>query len=263
MAWIDAAGMRREIKGALTLRSPGELVGARDAWSHVSTARGVQLELAPKARLRVAPAPQISDTDRGAPVSGLQLLQGEVHCRVPKLGKQKQFSIATPDAQVIVHGTTFSVAVSEAEHPTTCVRVAEGLVEVRSAKGVVFVGGGKQWGCAREAAPPVPNPSTAAAAAVKDTTAERAPIATPAPVQAPAPLIAKKAPARRHALRARPQPQLPDGTLDEENRLLESALSAERAGDLRQARKLFAQLLTRHPNSPLIPEARLGLARVR
>jgi TolA-binding protein len=82
-------------------------------------------------------------------------------------------------------------------------------------------------------------------------------------VQAPAPLIAKKAPARRHALRARPQPQLPDGTLDEENRLLESALSAERAGDLRQARKLFAQLLTRHPNSPLIPEARLGLARVR
>jgi TolA-binding protein len=141
------------------------------------------------------------------------------------------------------------------------VRVAEGLVEVRSAKGVVFVGGGKQWGCAQE-----PAPSARASTANATTSATATPTVTTAPPPSAAPLPparAAKAPAIAHRTVARARPPAPAGTLDEENRLLESALSAERAGDLRQARKLFAQLLTRHPNSPLIPEARLGLARVR
>src|SRR5690606_17235396 len=60
----------------------------------------------------------------------------------------EQFSIATPDAQVVVHGTVFSVHVGAPAHPQTCVRVSEGLVEVRHGAGRVYVEAGQTWGCA-------------------------------------------------------------------------------------------------------------------
>jgi TolA-binding protein len=53
------------------------------------------------------------------------------------------------------------------------------------------------------------------------------------------------------------------GTLDEETRLLRSGLAAERSGDLAGAAASFEQLLSRHPQSPLAPEARAALARVK
>jgi len=64
---------------------------------------------------------------------------------------------------------------------------------------------------------------------------------------------------------ARPTPGSPlkPGTLDEENRLFQSGLAAERGGDERAAAESFELLLSRNPRSPLAADARAALARVR
>jgi TolA-binding protein len=45
--------------------------------------------------------------------------------------------------------------------------------------------------------------------------------------------------------------------------LLAEALSAERKQDRTRARQLFAELLEKHPSSPLAADAAKGLARTR
>jgi hypothetical protein len=55
----------------------------------------------------------------------------------------------------------------------------------------------------------------------------------------------------------------PAGTLDAENRLLAEALSAERKHDRARAQRLFAELLHKHPSSPLAVDAAAGLQRTR
>lgn len=53
------------------------------------------------------------------------------------------------------------------------------------------------------------------------------------------------------------------GTLEAENRLMASALRAERAREPERARALFVRLLRTYPRSPLVPEAKAGIARLR
>jgi hypothetical protein len=236
VTWIDANGSRRELAGAAALPTPGEIVNPEASWSRLSTANGVRVEVAPRTRLRV------SGEARGSRRPALRLVLGEVHCRVPPLGQREQFSIATPDAQVIVHGTVFSVKVGAPDDPRTCVRVEQGLVEVRHRDGSIRLGPGAQWGCSE--------PATASArAAASEPRSQRG--------------------VRRRAARAQAAAapallgDLPDGTLEQENRLLAAALAAERGHDLERARELFTELLATHPDSPLVPEARAGLARTR
>lgn len=237
LTWIDESGASRTADASAELVAPGELRGADTLWSQLSTARGVQLTLSPRARLRATRAA----ATRSQPE--LELLAGEVHCRVPHLGTRDQFSIATPDAQVIVHGTVFSVRFDPSQQPATCVRVEQGLVEVRQNGTSVRLGPGAEIGCA---------PPTAATQPVKTTDTARA--AQPAPSTS----TATTTPPRR-AQSALPAHET--GTLDEENRLLSAALAAEREGDRSRARALFGELVKRHPASPLAPEARRGLTR--
>jgi len=232
VTWIDAAGTRRELAGAAALATPGEIVNPETSWSRLSTSNGVRVEVAPRTRLRVS-----ADARRSRQPE-LRLVLGEVHCRVPALGQREQFSIATPDAQVIVHGTVFSVKVGAPDDPRTCVRVEEGLVEVRHRDGSIRLGPGAQWGCAQ------PAPSRAA-------------------IDEPRPRDRRSARRTPVAAGSRPSEDIPDGTLEHENRLLAAALAAERARDLERARELFSELLASHPDSPLVPEARAGLQRTR
>jgi hypothetical protein len=244
LTFIDESGMPSAIAAAAAITEPGEIVAAPSSWSRLSTARGVHVDLAPRTRLRVtAVKPR-------ARRSGLRLEQGEVHCRVPRLGPSEQFSIATPGADVVVHGTVFTVQVGAPDRSgarATCVRVDEGMVEVKHQAGSVRLGPGTQWGCEPRAA------QAQAAGAI-----------SPERVQRDAPEVRPSKPriARAEKRRAAPR-RLPDGTLDEENRLLAAALQAERDRDHARARKLFAALLARHPSSPLAPEARAGLDRTR
>jgi hypothetical protein len=274
-AWIGADGMRRSVAAASALEGSGELVAAAQSWSRLSTPQGVRVELAPRTRLRVREAAR----DRRA--AQLNLVEGEVHCDVPKLGAEAQFSIATPDARVIVHGTRFSVRVGGPDDPGTCVRVSEGLVEVRAGAQRTMLPPGTQWGCepvaertvarlaragSAAAEPPSSRPEVAA-----PTSAEASPRASarrPARAVRAAQARARRASiagqsAARDADQRTVEQARPSGTLGEENRLLSAALTAERNRDAASARTLFEQLLSRNPGSPLAPEARAGLARVR
>jgi hypothetical protein len=202
----------------------------------------VEITLSPRARLRAVDAAAA----RAHAQPELELLAGEVHCRVPHLGTRDQFSIATPDAQVIVHGTVFSVRFDPSTQPATCVRVEQGLVEVRQNGTSVRLGPGTELGCTPPAA------EQAAPAKAQES-------ARPAQPAQPSASAAQTA-----ARRAQPlPPQHEAGTLDEENRLLSAALAAEREGDRARARALFGELLRHHPASPLAPEARRGLTRTR
>jgi len=51
--------------------------------------------------------------------------------------------------------------------------------------------------------------------------------------------------------------------LDEENRLFQAGLAAERVGDFRSATQSLEQLLSAYPASPLAADARLALSRVK
>jgi hypothetical protein len=232
--WVDAFGERH----ALTAGAPGTQgwalpegtleLRSNDAAPRLRTAQGVELKLSKKARLRV----QSTRADEGAE---LRLLDGEVACAVPKLGAARQFAIDAPGVRVIVHGTRFTV---RAKGSKTCVRVTEGLVAVHpeaSDGEVKRIGPGESWGCEPEGEKPAPQ------------RAQNKPRARPARAPAEAPLEVEPA----------------GGTLDAENRLLAEALSAERKQDRARARKLFAELLEKHPSSPLVTEAAKGLARTR
>ena len=276
-AWVGSDGLRRSIAAAGALEGSGELVAAAESWSRLSTPQGVRVELAPRTRLRVR------EDARDRRRAQLNLVEGEVHCDVPKLGSQAQFSIATPNARIIVHGTRFSVRVGVPDQPGTCVKVSEGLVEVRSGNQRKLLPPGTQWGCdaqnprasARVASVEpgrnearVQGPTAVPAAPAEELAAsadqpERMQPAPRANARKAARLARARAAARRAADDNAEQRVRLSGTLAEENRLLAAALTAERGRDAERARELFEQLLARNPSSPLAPEARAGLARVR
>ena len=251
--FVDARGVSRSLTGDAPITGPGELLAPAGSWSRVLTARGARIELAPRARLRVTVdrSPNREPGAAGITEAALRLERGEAHFSVPHLGPHAQFSIATPDTQVIVHGTVFSVRVGPAPVSQTCVRVNEGLVEVRHHGGNTFLRPGMQWGC---------EDSVAAQASATDVDvsprvgADHATIARTSP---------RPAALRPHARAARERELGPSGTLEQETALLAAALAAERDGDRAGARTLFNELLDRHPRSPLAPEARSGAARTR
>src|SRR5207247_1711451 len=71
---------------------------------------------------------------------------GVVHVRVPRMPEGHTFSIKTPDAEVTVHGTAFTVEVGRTgDGPSTHVRVSEGIVSVASAGEEVRLTAGMQW----------------------------------------------------------------------------------------------------------------------
>lgn len=221
----SSAGVRRVRDGeSLTLPFTGTFSTESDAFLAFDTPRGVKVQVAEQSRAEVA--------ELGASGSEeLHLVSGEVSCEVPKLGKRESFSVLTPAARVVVHGTRFSVRVRGANSDQPCVRVEEGAVLVHYAGKQVALNGGDSWGCA---------------APVSATGPERT-AATPAP------------PARE---RRRPDPSAATGTLAAETRLLEAALIAERSGEFEQAAKHLRRLLKEYPGSPLADDARAVLRRV-
>lgn len=219
--------------------------------------------------------------------SALRLFRGAVECHVPKLDENERFSVVTKDAEVVVHGTVFSVRVGDANEPSTCVRVEEGVVAVHHAHGVARITGGQSWGCDKvkvastdrqptpvvglpvvmaeksertQEAAPASARHTRARAAQRPAVVERPEKTTPRG-SAEETVVAVSEP--REPVTSEDAAPVLSGTLAAENRLLTEALSAEQAGDASQARSLFSQLLARYPSSPLGPEARAGLARLR
>ncbi|HKO51055.1 MAG TPA: FecR family protein [Polyangiaceae bacterium] len=223
--------------GESLLGDPGEIETAAAGSAELVTSAGLGLNLGAETRVSLSGLV-------GAPaVNQVELKQGLLTCSVPHLDEGQRFSVQTPDARVVVHGTVFSVRVDSkrAHGAETCVEVTDGVVIVQHAGGETALNAGDHWGC--ESSPSVPLAASAAhepeSPAVRDGGPnERRPVAHASP-----------RPAER-------------GTLGQESRLLQDALAAERVGQRDRAQILLNQLLARYPNSPLAAEARRASARI-
>jgi hypothetical protein len=167
----------------------------------------------------------------------LRLGTGSVDVDLPrKLESGKHLIVETPDAEVMVIGTAFTVAVAR-DHgaASTHVRVRRGTVWIMQ--------GGKQRAVLRagdEWTSPVP------ATAAPSVEPPSAPQVRPAVARG-----AREYP-RRNVSAAR---VVESGTLREENRLFQSALTARNAGDAAGAADAFGTLLSRYPRSVLREQA--------
>lgn len=168
----------------------------------------------------------------------VRLDAGSIELHVAKLAADRRFEVRTPDAEVEVRGTRFTVAIAPPDGQcgggtVTRVVVTEGVVAVRFRGVEARVAAGEQWpgGCIR----------TASVAALAAVTSRR--------VVQSAPLAA---PVERPSL-APPPP--PSSTLGEQNDRFAEAVAARRRGDAQAAVAAFDRFLSRYPSSPLVESA--------
>jgi ferric-dicitrate binding protein FerR (iron transport regulator) len=157
-------------------------------------------------------------------IQTLHLDAGFIELHVAKLAPDHRFLVATPDSEVEVRGTRFSVSIVPADPrcgngARTRVAVTEGVVVVRHAGVEDRVALGDQWpsGCQRAVA------SVANAQTPMNTPREVAPLSAP--------------------------------TLAEQNDLFAAAASAKRRGDTRGAVAALDRFLGSYPSSPLVESA--------
>jgi ferric-dicitrate binding protein FerR (iron transport regulator) len=242
----------------------------------LSFRNGTHLALSRASRLRV---------DVVGRLRRFSLIEGQVDAEVTKLAPQERFVVGTPDAEVEVRGTRFSVAVSDA--PAHCagtgtrslVAVREGAVWVRTGGREIVLGPGQSWtaACDEIAAGPggeAPTVAAPAAAVVPPVAPARPASRHPAASLAPARLApAKLAPDRRAAppdVTGAPRmppassaaSDSPASSLAEQNDLLSAAMAAERAGEHQIALRKLDQLLARFPTGPLFETARAERQRI-
>lgn len=211
-------------------RDPGELQTADQGSAELVNQAGLGLHLGAATRVSLAGL-----VGPGAK-NQVELRRGSVTCSVPHLHEGQRFSVATPDARVVVHGTVFSVQVdgTQGSGHETCVRVTDGVVIVQHGEAETALNAGDSWGC-RDSA-------------VAMSSSSAPPVASDAPIE-PSRVPRAGHPSER-------------GTLGEESRLLQAALVSERLGNKVKARAELNHLLSKYPSSPLAPEAKRALARL-
>jgi hypothetical protein len=213
---------------------------------------GVDITLESETRLKLPDSP----VDQAVKThEAVGLASGTVAVRVPPLAAGHTFSVRTPDAEVTVHGTSFTVevvppATTGVPGPKTRVRVTTGVVSVSAAGRETVLTAGMEWASPVEArsdvrppAPPVP----------AMTTASPAPTAAGSTSRASLPDEPRSPPASRSA--GARDPGAPVSRLGEENRLLAAAIAASKAGDHAGAVSTLDDLLRRFPRTALAQEA--------
>jgi len=215
---------------------PGEIESAADGSAELVSSAGLGLTLGRATRVSLAGLVGPGSNNQ------VELRQGLLTCSVPHLNEGQRFSVQTPDARVVVHGTVFSVRVDSRRTlgAETCVEVTDGVVIVQHAGSETALNAGDSWGC--DSRPSAPEPPSA-------------PL-EPAPAQGNAASSHRPLP-RTTAARVQER-----GTLGEESRLFQEALAAERVGQPERAQSLLNQLLVSYPSSPLAAEARRASSRI-
>jgi hypothetical protein len=226
----------------------------------IDAADGTALTLEPGGRLAVMEA---GATRRFA------LRHGAVRAKVVKLGAGERFVIDTADSEIEVHGTAFRVALVKAGEgcaggPRTRVSVSEGVVSVKWEGREVRLLPGEQWpdDCAERPAPEPRKLTRRASPKVRTATAADAPasreLADVENVEASAPVAAAADDDDERALAPAPAPRLvgpPPSWLPAHNDLYAAALRAKRRGHAAEAVRLFATLVRRYPEGPLVESA--------
>lgn len=171
----------------------------------------------------------------------IRLDLGSVEVSVPKPHGPRTVAITTPDAQVVVHGTEFSVHVDRAEpapSTITSVVVTRGSVLVVHGGEQQLIAAGNSWSSvAAKPADAMDTSSTEASAS------ERTPEANQ--------------PQRRAARGTQIRP----GALASQNRLFQAALDARKAGNDVEVLRNTDELLARFPGTAL--EQDVQLTRIR
>ncbi|HVY28996.1 MAG TPA: FecR domain-containing protein [Polyangiaceae bacterium] len=208
------------------LDAQGSLETSPGAEARIETSGGLQIDLLENTRVSLA------ELGAAHGSAALRLERGRVRC-VIEHRPERAFEVVTPAARIIDVGTVFSVTVDPAS-AVTVVHVEEGAVQVLHAGAQTRLNAAQTWSSASEPAPVV----------------AQEPAAAPSePELAPS---ARREPARRRT-----------PTLALETELLQSGLRSEQQGDLRAAESSLKALVTRYPASPLAPDARAALSRVR
>jgi hypothetical protein len=272
---VHAEGTISAATRASALKPSDEVVTRTNGRGNIVLAGGARVELAENSRVRLqaasSPAPPME--------SRFTLLEGRVDVHVPHLDRGSSFAVLTPQAEVVVHGTVFSVEVLEpgGDLAETCVSVREGLVGVRSLGSETLLRPGMHWSslangsrCAVDRIPPgVPSaPARNSEAKLPDDSSEtrssfgasasrrkmRPPSARgAAPSLADANIGVEKAFGPKDAVST--APSAPVNALAAQNRLFQAALVARQKGDERDAVRLFDELLHRYPSGALASEA--------
>jgi hypothetical protein len=203
------------------------------------------------------------------------LFGGHLQAHVAKLGQGERFVVSTPDSEVEVRGTVFTVAVESP--PAWCrdltsgsiVRVSEGAVWVRSGDKQVVLQPGEIWATpcpdpqvmhnaenVERSSPPSSPVSSVRAGRRKAFTPRALGVAVPVLGQNPSPV----APAPAHA-DAQTSP-VSVSRLAEQNDLFSAAMAAERQGQHDLALRKLDELIAHYPSGPLNESARVERQRI-
>jgi hypothetical protein len=205
---------------------------------------GVVVTMKRDTRFHVSDAPVLSDAREEVVVES-----GWVQAEVPKLAAGHVFAVRTPDALVTVHGTLFSVEVTNAGPTATTVTkvaVTHGVVSVLHGDREVLLYAGMEWSSSGELPASVaPSAISPPSRASVDQRRHGAPTATREVSAAPA----------TRQVGTTPKAETRD--LGNQNALFSEAKLARVRGDDARAVSLLNELVQRYPTSPLAEDARV------
>ncbi len=212
---VVVSDVQAQLDGGLLLSPRSRVVTPANGRAMLSFSTGSEVLLREGTDMSVA--------TEGA-IQTLHLDAGFIELHVAKLAPDHRFIVATPDSEVEVRGTRFSVSIAPPDPrcgggARTRVAVSEGVVVVRHAGVEDRVVLGDQWpsGCQRAAA---------------SVTSAQTPIST----------LREVAPSSA-------------STLAEQNDLFAAAAAAKRRGDTRDAVATLDRFLASYPSSPLAESA--------
>lgn len=227
---------------SLSLRVPIEVEAAQSAATVQLPSRArVELSAATRAAL------SRSTALKGNTLESVELRSGIVSLTVPPLGRTGSLQVVTPHAVVEVHGTKFRV---ELEGERTYVSVQSGLVSVEFPAGRVLLRPGQKWHSARSLRS-LPSASPQASPPKEAQQADKA-----APPSS-APELRKRKPHAKH-----PKPPSEGSKLDDQNRMLQGAFLAKRAGLRELALSRLQQVLETYPRAEVAHSARVERMRL-
>ena len=253
------AGSARPLPAFEVLAAGDSVRSDADSSATLSFRNGTRIMLSPLGHLRV---------DELGPTRWFSLLGGRLQVRVAKLAPRERFVVATPDAEVEVRGTEFTVAVNEAASScprlpsSSTVLVSEGAVWVRSQAKEVVLHPGETWStpCAdvRPSAPTAPESAQAPDRA--GAPVPRAPSARASRHTEEVVVDDISSAARMPGLA--PRPPVTTSSLAEQNDSFSAAATAERQGQHDLALRKLDDLLARFADGPLGESARAERERI-
>jgi ferric-dicitrate binding protein FerR (iron transport regulator) len=228
---VVANGHSLPIRQDLVVSRDGLLETSKQAAARIES-DGMELELQENSTV------SLKELGVSRTAAALRLDRGRVRCAIPH-DPSRVFSVVTADARIVDVGTVFSVSVVPSETGAkTLVQVEEGEVMVEHAGKQVRLRAPASWSSLVEAEPVALEPPTSSSAEVE-----------------PASPVSQR--------RDTPAGKKRRDTLDAETQLLQAGLASEQRGDYRGAVRDLEQLVKRYPGSPLAPDARAALARVK